>query len=48
MERVVEYIQQGSLSQYADRAFLDELIAWLRFTKDDIAGHSIGLSEPVD
>jgi len=32
---VLEYVNQGNLSQYADKAFLDELIHWLRFTKKE-------------
>ncbi len=33
IETIVEYVNQGNLRQYADRAFIDELIAWLRFNK---------------
>ena len=32
-ETVQEYVNQGNLSQYADQAFVEELIAWLRFNK---------------
>ena len=32
-ETVLDYVSQGNLRQYADRAFVDELIAWLRFNK---------------
>lgn len=34
-ERVVEYVHLGNLNQYAEKAFVDELIAWLRFTKKE-------------
>ncbi|NTU62855.1 MAG: Tat pathway signal protein, partial [Chloroflexi bacterium] len=30
---VQEYVNQGNLNQYADEAFVNELIAWLRFNK---------------
>jgi len=32
-ETVQEYVYQGNLNQYADQAFVEELIAWLRFNK---------------
>jgi hypothetical protein len=32
-ETVQEYVSQGNLNQYADKAFVEELIAWLRFNK---------------
>ncbi len=35
LETVLEYVNQGNLSQYADQAFLDELISWLRFNKKE-------------
>ena len=35
LETVLEYVNQGNLSQYADRDFLDELIHWLRFNKKE-------------
>lgn len=35
LETLVEYVNQGNLSQYADAAFVDELIEWLRFNKKD-------------
>jgi hypothetical protein len=33
MGTVVEYVTQGNLRQYAEKAFVDELIYWLRFNK---------------
>ncbi len=33
LEMIQEYVTQGNLSQYADKAFVEELIAWLRFNK---------------
>jgi len=32
-ETVLEYVNQGNLNQYADQAFVEELISWLRFNK---------------
>lgn len=43
METLVEYVNQGNLSQYADSAFVDELIAWLRFNKKDALAAMDGL-----
>lgn len=33
LETVLEYVNEGNLRQYADKAFIDELIYWLRFNK---------------
>lgn len=33
MAQVQEYVRLGNLHQYGDRAFLDELIGWLRFNQ---------------
>jgi hypothetical protein len=35
IEKVLEYVNQGNLIQYADQAFVDELIHWLRFNKKE-------------
>jgi hypothetical protein len=35
MENVLEYVNQGNLRQYGDRAYLDELIQWLRFNRKE-------------
>ena len=35
MAMVVDYVAQGNLRQYADKAFVDELLAWLRFNKKE-------------
>jgi hypothetical protein len=35
METVVDYVTQGTLKQYADKAFLAELTRWLRFNKQE-------------
>ncbi len=42
-ETLVEYVNQGNLSQYADTAFVDELIEWLRFNKKDALAAMDGL-----
>ena len=42
METTVGYVNQGNLNQYADEAFIDELIHWLRFNKEGNSGpHSM-------
>lgn len=43
LETVLEYVNQGNLSQYADKAFLDELIYWLRFNKKEALASLNGL-----
>jgi hypothetical protein len=43
LETLVEYVNMGNLSQYADSAFVDELIEWLRFNKRDALAEMDGL-----
>jgi hypothetical protein len=43
METVLEYVNQGNLSQYADPAFVDELIYWLRFNTKEALSSMDGL-----
>ncbi len=43
LETLVDYVNQGNLSQYADAAFVDELIEWLRFNKKDALAAMDGL-----
>ncbi len=37
------FIRRGNLAQYADRAFVDELIGWLRFTRKEALASRDGL-----
>lgn len=34
-ETLLEYVNQGNMRQYADQAFIKELIEWLRFNKNE-------------
>jgi len=43
LETMLEYVNQGNLSQYADKAFIDELIYWLRFNKKEALASLDGL-----
>lgn len=43
LETIVDYVNQGNLSQYADTAFVDELIEWLRFNKREALAAMDGL-----
>ena len=43
---VGEYVNQGNLRQYADPAFVDELIAWVRFNKKEALASRDGLYAP--
>ncbi|MEP7187868.1 MAG: hypothetical protein ABI901_01600 [Roseiflexaceae bacterium] len=40
---VLEYVNQGNLGQYADQAFVNELIAWVRFNKREALASLDGL-----
>ena len=42
-ETMLEYVNEGNRHQYADKAFLDELIAWLRFNRKEAFGSLDGL-----
>jgi hypothetical protein len=42
-ETVLEYVIQGNLHQYADPAFIDELLTWLRFNKREAIASADGL-----
>ena len=43
LETVVEYVNQGNLRQYADKAFLAELIHWVRFNQKEALASFDGL-----
>ncbi len=43
METFLEYVNLGNVAQYADTAFVDELIEWLRFNKKDALAVMDGL-----
>ncbi len=43
IEQAVEYVNQGNLAQYADKAFVNELIDWLRFNKKEAMSSLDGL-----
>jgi hypothetical protein len=43
LEMILEYVNQGNLSQYADKGFLDELVSWLRFNKKEALASLDGL-----
>ncbi|MFZ5808005.1 MAG: Acg family FMN-binding oxidoreductase [Chloroflexota bacterium] len=43
LEMVLEYVNQGNLSQYSNQAFIDELIHWLRFNKKEALASLDGL-----
>lgn len=43
MEKVLEYVVQGNTAQMNDRAFIEELKAWIRFSADDAIRTGDGL-----
>jgi hypothetical protein len=42
-ETALAYVNEGNLRQYADRAFVDELVSWLRFNKKEAMATLDGL-----
>lgn len=42
-DTIVEYVNQGNLRQYADKAFVKELIFWLRFNRKEAMSELDGL-----
>jgi nitroreductase len=43
LERILEYVVAGNTTQMNDRAFMDELVAWLRFNERAATTHRDGL-----
>ena len=43
VETVLEYVNRGNLTQYADKAFVDELIHWVRFNNREALTSRDGL-----
>ena len=43
METALDFVNAGNLHQYADRAFVDELICWLRFNRKEAMATQDGL-----
>ena len=43
METALAFVNEGNLHQYADRAFVEELISWLRFNKKEAMSSPDGL-----
>lgn len=43
LETVLEYVNQGNVTQYSDKAFVNELIHWLRFNKREALASLDGL-----
>jgi len=43
LETVLRYVSAGNLAQYADSAFVSELIHWLRFTRKEALASLDGL-----
>jgi hypothetical protein len=43
MEKVLEYVVQGNTAQMNDRAFVEELKTWIRFSADDAVRAGDGL-----
>jgi hypothetical protein len=47
LNTVVEYVNEGNLQQYADQAFVQELVTWLRFNKKEALASLDGLYAPT-
>jgi hypothetical protein len=46
VEALAEYVHAGDLAQYGDQAFIDELVAWLRFNEKEALSTLDGLYSP--
>jgi hypothetical protein len=46
LNMVVEYVDRGNLSQFADRAFVNELTTWIRFNQKEALATLDGLYSP--
>lgn len=43
VEKILEYVVQGNTAQMDDRAFVDELEYWIRFSHDEVVNNGDGL-----
>jgi Nitroreductase family len=43
VEKILEYVVQGNTAQMDDRAFVDELKYWIRFSHDEVVNNGDGL-----
>lgn len=46
MDTAAEYVYQGTLSQYEQREFVDELVSWMRFNRKEAISSLDGLFTP--
>ena len=44
IEPIIEYVKEGNMLQFGNHAFVDELIAWIRFSKKDALAKRDGLN----
>jgi hypothetical protein len=43
IEKILEYVVRGNTAQMNDRAFVDELKSWIRFSRDEVVRRGDGL-----
>lgn len=44
IEPIIEFVRQGNIAQFSDRAFVDELVAWIRFSRREVARRQDGVT----
>jgi hypothetical protein len=44
VEPIIEFVQEGNLAQFNDRAFVAELVAWIRFSGKEVQARQDGLT----
>ncbi len=44
IEPLIEFVRQANIAQFTDRAFVDELVAWIRFSRREVAERHDGVT----
>jgi hypothetical protein len=44
IEPIIQLVKEGNRAQFNDRAFVQELVSWIRFSKKEVEQHQDGLA----
>lgn len=44
IEPIIQFVKEGNRVQFNDKAFVQELVSWIRFSKKEVAQHQDGLT----
>lgn len=44
VEPLIEFVREGNIAQFTDRAFVDELVSWIRFSRREAAERQDGVT----